>query len=318
VTRKENLIRTIRRDAPRWVPYRYDGCLTSLKPPVVVRPVEGGLDDWGVNWIPTNEVEGSFHDGRPVITIDDAATYRAPETDFDRVTEDLRRQLESHADEDTLIIAYDELPLFDRAQMLLGTEELLVACLSDAERLGALLDTIIAYQEQLAASIMASGVSGVRFTDDWGMQRSLFISPESWRDLIKPRIARLYRIVKDAGGFVFQHSCGHIEEIVPDLIEIGVDVLDPCQPAANDVFAWKARYGDRLSFMGALDTQTYLSMGTPEEVRGRVREVVEHMSAAGGYIAAPSHTIRIPEANRLAMVEAIEEVNARRADHPRR
>ena len=157
---------------------------------------------------------------------------------------------------------------------------------------------------------MRSGVSGMRFTDDWGMQRTMFISPAQWRKFIKPRIARLYEIVKGQGGLVFQHSCGHNDEIVPDLIEIGVDVLDPCQPAANNVFSWKDRYGGKLRFMGALDTHTYLSFGTPDEVRRRVAEVVPLMAAGGGYIAAPSHTIRIPEANRQAMIEAIEEFNA--------
>lgn len=312
MTKKENILRAIRRNDPQWVPYRYDGSLTCIKPPIVTRPVVGGLDDWGVNWIPTNDVEGSFHDGKPVLSVEEIERYGAPATNFELVTRDLRRQVKSLADKDTLVIAYDELPLFDRAQMLLGTEEFLVACASDPDRLEVLLDTIARYQEQLVASIMRSGVSGVRFTDDWGMQRTMFISPAQWRKLIKPRIARLYEIVKDQGGLVFQHSCGHIDEIVSDLIEIGVDVLDPCQPAANDVFAWKEQHGGNLCFMGALDTQTYLSFGTPDEVRRRVAEVVSRMAAGGGYIAAPSHTIRIPETNRQAMIEAIEEFNARR------
>jgi uroporphyrinogen decarboxylase len=109
---------------------------------------------------------------------------------------------------------------------------------------------------------------------------------------------------------VFQHSCGHIEEIVPDLIDIGVDVLDPCQPACNDIFAWKRDFGDRLSFMGGLDTQTYLSFGTPDEVESSVRRVVGIMAAGGGYIAAPSHTITVPEANREAMLRGIARTSA--------
>jgi uroporphyrinogen decarboxylase len=98
---------------------------------------------------------------------------------------------------------------------------------------------------------------------------------------------------------------------VPDLIELGLHVLDPCQPAANDIFAWKREYGGRLSFMGGLDTQGYLSFAPAEEVRRKVTEVLEVMARGGGYIAAPSHTIALPVENRRAMVEAVAAFNAR-------
>ena len=114
--------------------------------------------------------------------------------------------------------------------------------------------------------------------------------------------------MKQRGGIVFQHSCGHIEEIVPDLIEIGIEVLDPCQPEANDIFKWKHDYGDQLTFMGGLDTQRYLSFGTPKEVKENVKKVLSIMGKGGGYIAAPSHTITISEENRKAMVEVIDEI----------
>ena len=165
------------------------------------------------------------------------------------------------------------------------------------------------YQALLTECEMSAGVDGVRFTDDWGTQASLFISPVQWRSLIKPGLKRLYDIVKSHHGFVFQHSCGHIEEIVPDLIEIGVDVLDPCQPRSNDICGWKARYGDRLCFMGGLDTQGYLSFGEPDQVREQVKQFVTVMSQGGGYIAAPSHSITIPEKNSRAMTAALEEIN---------
>ncbi len=308
MTRRENIIRAITRNGPEWIPYRYDGSLTLLKPAVTVRPVEGGRDDWGANWLRTNEREGSYPDSTPIALIDGVDELRAPVTDFTTVTGGLRKQVSGLAREDTLVLAYNELTLFERAELILGTEAFLMATALNPEATGRLLDVIAGYQEKLTESLMKSGVSGVRFTDDWGTQSALFISPGQWRRLIKPRLGRLYAIVKGHGGFVFQHSCGHIEEIVPDLIEIGLDVLDPCQPAANDVFRLKRLYGDRLCFMGGLDTQGYLSFGDPQTVKRRVREFVSVMGAGGGYIAAPSHTITIPEENRRAMLEALNEV----------
>lgn len=309
MTRQENLLRAIARREPLWIPYRYDGSLTLLRPPVRVRPEAGGADDWGVNWVGTGTVEGSYPDGKPALSIDSVETLRAPETDFGWVTAELRREVDALSDRDTLVVGYNELTLYERAELLLGTTEFLTATELCPEAVERLLETVTDYQLRLTQAIVSSGVAGVRFTDDWGTQVSLFLAPRQWRRLIKPRLKRLYQAVRSAGAFVFQHSCGHIEEIVPDLIEIGVDVLDPCQPQANDIFRWKAEYGKDLSFMGGLDTQGYLSFGQPAEVRRRVREVAMLMGRGGGFIAAPSHSITIPEDNRRAMLETLEEVN---------
>ena len=306
---KENIIRTIKRDNPEWVPYRYDGSLTMLLPKVVACPREGGHDDWGVNWLATPAEESSYPDGRPVLTLDQVDSFKAPETDWEMVTAELRRQMEQHGGEDTLIIAKSDLILFDRVRLLLGTEEFMVAIALYPEQLHALFDKVMAYQRQMTRAIMRSGVAGIRFTDDWGIQESLWIRPEQWRAFIRPQLGELYGMVKQGGGFVFQHSCGHIEEILPDLIELGLDVIDPCQPRSNDIFRWKRECGHHMSFMGGLDAQGYLSLGTPEEVRSAVKEVISVMSRGGGYIAAPSHTISLPEANRGAMLAAIAEAN---------
>ena len=312
MTNRENLLRTIRRDGPAWAPHRYDGTLTLLKAKTIPRALQGGLDDWGVRWIGTNSEEGSYPDGKPVLTIDAIDSFEPPRTDWSAVTGDMYRQVAARADEDVLPIAYNEMVLYERAQLLLGTSDFLMAVALTAEKLEILLDKIADYGLQQTRALMDAGVAGIRFTDDWGTQTSLFMSPMAWRRLIKPRLKRLYDAVKERNGLVFQHSCGRIDAIVPDLIEIGLDVLDPCQPAANDIFAWKRRYGDRLSFMGGLDTQNYLTFGTPDEVETKVAEVVSVMSAGGGYIAAPGHTITIPEANREAMLRAIEKINQRR------
>jgi uroporphyrinogen decarboxylase len=233
-----------------------------------------------------------------------------PETDFEYVTSILERQVQRLAAGDTLVVGYNELTLYERAELLLGTTDFLIATALHSDPLERLLDVITMYQLRLTEAILRSGVSGIRFTDDWGTQISMFISPIQWIKLIKPRLKQLYDLVHQYDAFVFQHSCGHIEEIVPDLIEIGVDVLDPCQPQANDIFEWKRKYGDCLSFMGGLDTQGYLSLGEPSDVKKHVKEVVQIMGRGGGYIAAPSHSITIPESNRQAMLEALSEIRS--------
>jgi len=309
LTKKENIIRAIRRNNPEWVPYRYDGCLTSLEPAVISRAMEGGPDDWGVNWVSSGTAEGSYPDEKAVLSLADVETFKTPQTDWQNVTADLEKQIAEKSQVDTLIIVRNQAVLFERIKYLLGTTECLMYLITNPDEMHILLDKIMDYQKKLTRCIMESGVVGVRFTDDWGMQNSLFISPLLWREFIKPRMKELYMVVKEYNGIVFQHSCGHLEEIMPDLIEIGLDVLDPCQPGANDIFSWKKQYGDSLSFMGGLSTQTYLSFGTPQEVKQTVKKVVSVMADEGGYIAAPSHTINIPKENKKAMLEAIKEWN---------
>jgi uroporphyrinogen decarboxylase len=309
MTKKENLIRTIQRNHPEWVPYRYDGSLTFIFPRINSRPREGGTDDWGVQWIPTHTDEGSYPKERPYLKLDQIKTFRAPNLDWEGITSDLKEKVDALSSSDTLCIARNEMLLFERAKLLLGTVECLMAYLVEPQSMHVLMDIMTDFQIKLVHAIMKSGIAGIRFTDDWGTQKSLFIHPDLWRTFVKPRLKIIYGVVKDYGGFVFQHSCGHIEEIVPDLIDLGVDVLDPCQPQSNDIFRWKKEYGDQLSFMGGLDTQRYLSFGTPDQVKSSVKKVVEIMHKGGGYIAAPSHTIRIPEANQQAMLEGIDEVN---------
>ena len=309
MTKKENILRAIKRDNPKWVPYRYDGSLTLIKPILNLQPPEGGIDDWGVKWIPTYTIEGSYPEEKPVITIDMIDKFKLPGTNWLKITENLKKQIQLKVKEDTLFIVYNNFPLYDRARLLLGTTDFLIYTITEYEKINVFLDKIMDYQIKLTEAIMKSGAEGIRFCEDWGTQRAMIFSPEIWRKLLKPRLKILYQIVKNYNGIVFQHSCGHIEEIVLDLIEIGMDVLDPCQPSSNNIFKWKEKYGNKLSFMGGLNTQSYLSFDTPEVVKSIVKSVVSIMARNGGYIAAPSHSISFPEDNRKAMIEAIDEIN---------
>jgi uroporphyrinogen decarboxylase len=311
MTARENLERTIRHDHPQWVPSRYDGTLKILRSNILkVRPVQGGADDWGVNWLYTNEEEGSYPDNKPVIDIEHVGNKLCvPKTDWCAVSADVKSQLKAIEGKDMFPIAYNELFMFERVKLLLGFEGFMIALVEYRAELDCLIDQIYEYNQQLVEALLDTDIEGIRFTDDWGMQDRLLISPGDWRALFKERYRVLYDMVKKRGKYVFQHSCGRIEEIMDDIVELGVDVLDPCQPAANDIFALKKRYGDSITFMGGLDTQTWLSFGTPQEVYDKTMDTLKIMAKGGGYIAAPSHTITIPEDNRAAMDCAISDYN---------
>ncbi len=119
------------------------------------------------------------------------------------------------------------------------------------------------------------------------------MSPELWRELVKPALKRVMDIGKANGLPVAFHSCGAIRAIIPDLIEIGVDVLNPiqCNCSGMDPLELKKEFGDRLAFMGGVDTQGVLPNGTPDDVRRATARLIEGMAADGGYILAASHTV---------------------------
>jgi uroporphyrinogen decarboxylase len=117
----------------------------------------------------------------------------------------------------------------------------------------------------------------------------------------------MYRKVRAAGRVVCIHSCGKVQELFPDLVEIGVQVFNPFQPEAMDLREMKARYGDVLAFYGGVSVQRLLPFGTPQEVAGETRRLMDDLGPGGGFIIAPSHEMPgdIPLENMLAFIDAV-------------
>ena len=128
-----------------------------------------------------------------------------------------------------------------------------------------------------------------------------------WREFLKPRLAKMYGKARDAGKFVGIHSCGDNTEIMDDLIEIGVNILNPFQPEANDIFEMKRLYGDRITFNGGIGTQVTLPHGTPEEVRAEIRTCASVLSKDGGYVMETTKPImsEVPTENAVAALETV-------------
>ncbi len=151
-----------------------------------------------------------------------------------------------------------------------------------------------------------------KFADDLGTQASLMISPDMYREFIKPRHARIVREMKKYGVKVLFHSCGAVRPLIPDLIEIGIDALNPVQISAEGMepAGLKRDFGGRIAFWGGgIDTQETLPRSTPEEVKEEVRRNMEIFKRGGGYVFAQVHNIQpdVPAENVIAMLEAYRE-----------
>jgi len=195
---------------------------------------------------------------------------------------------------------------FEKANFARGIENFLADLGGEPEYAQKLLDFIIHKNLVMLENIVHTpGIDGILLGSDWGAQKDLLMSPKIWKTMIAPGEQKEYDLIHAAGLDVWVHSCGNIQRILPDLTEMGVDVLNPIQPECMDIYELKKLYGDKITFWGGISTQRTLPMGTTEEVAAEIRQVSAALSKGGGYITAPSQEIQedVPFENLCTLIE---------------
>ena len=196
--------------------------------------------------------------------------------------------------------------LYERAWTLRGMMNLMMDFYDHPDFVHELLAAIADYNIMQIQEALKYDIDALYFGDDWGQQRGLQMGPRLWREFIYPQLKRMYGVVKEAGKYVFIHSCGDVDELFDDLIAIGLDCFNPFQPEVMDVYALMRRYRGRLVFHGGLSTQRTLPYGTIEDVRQETERLLR-AGAAGGYIFAPAHAVEgdVPVENMVTMIETV-------------
>ncbi len=269
---------------------------------------KAAFDWWGVGW--STETEGYWPAISPLTDAPDLDAYPWPDADAPDLLADAARLLVADAGQHFVAPNFG-FALFERAWSLRGFENFSMDLLKNQGYAAELLDRITDIQAALARRFLALGVDGGYFGDDYGAQKNMLFAPRIWRALIKPRLARLFAVFREAGLPVILHSDGDIAPILPDLIEIGLNCLNPIQPEVHDLAGLKRDFGDRLAFYGGVSTQSVLPFGAPDEVRAAARTAIDLLSSDGtGLILAPSHrlTSEIPMANVEALLEVFSEL----------
>ncbi|MHB1347833.1 MAG: uroporphyrinogen decarboxylase family protein [Candidatus Humimicrobiaceae bacterium] len=201
---------------------------------------------------------------------------------------------------------------FDMARFQRSSEQFFMDLAAEPEKAEILLEKVndlaISFFEK-AISKVKGLVDGVYLGDDFGTQNGLSISPEMWRKFIKPRYKKLVSLIKSHGLKYCHHSCGGIRPIIPDMIEIGFDVLNPIQPLAKgmDPDELGKEFGKDIAFYGGIDEQKTLPFGTVEDVKKEVLHRIETLGKYNGYIVAPAHAFQpdSPIENILAVYETV-------------
>jgi uroporphyrinogen decarboxylase len=274
-------------------------------------------DMWGIVHRPNPD--GLYYNmvGHPLEnaeTLKDIDAYRFPGlTPY--MLEGLRERALKHPDKCLVLEGFRE-PMFGLPSWLRQNENFYVDIAADEDMCGHLLDRILEFYRGFVDFIMAEVgdlVDIVKFADDLGSQQSLLLSPDSYRRIVKPRQAALYAYVKEKyHKKILLHSCGSIRPVIGDLIEIGVDALNPVQLSAKDMEPekLKAEFGKNITFWGGgIDTQSVLNRAGPEEVKRQVKKNLGIFKPGGGYVFAQVHNIMpdVPLENILAMYEAYRE-----------
>jgi len=192
---------------------------------------------------------------------------------------------------------------FEEMQQLRGMENLFMDLADGSKDVYRLRDDLLEFNLRWIDKWLAYEYDGLHFADDWGDQGRLLIAPEKWREFFKPAYRAMFEKVTAAGVDVHFHSDGNIIEIIPDLIDIGVGVLN-CQAAVIGLERLEKRFRGRVCFRTDLDRQRIVPFGTPEEVRAHIREVFTHLgSAKGGIIACGEISPDTPLENIRVMYE---------------
>jgi uroporphyrinogen decarboxylase len=275
---------------------------------------EAYVDEWGVGWRPctyqTPFGQGVYTEMATHPLADAAAidAYRPPDPHRPELYVEAQRLLARHGAEH-YIVGVTVTTIFETAWALRGLPQLMMDFVSDPDLAHRILE--IPYQYHLAAArrLVRMGVDMIWIGDDVGSQYGMMISPVHWRTFLKPRMALFIAELKalDPDVKVAYHCDGDLRSIIPELIEIGLDVLNPIQPACMDPSEIKRMYGDRLCFWGSLDEQRTLPFGTPQHVRQEVLTRLQTIGRGGGLILAPTHHVQMdtPMDNFRAMVDTI-------------
>jgi uroporphyrinogen decarboxylase len=275
-------------------------------------PPGSTITEWGVGEVPGDHYHFTrmVHPMRNFTSVKEIENYPFPDYAATYRHQNLEAKIQAvHAQGLATISRFTM--IFEHAWYLRGMENLMLDFFERPDFAEALLDRITDIACFIHSRFAEAGVDLIRTGDDIGTQNGMMISPAMWRRWLKPRLARIIEAAKSVKGDVkvLYDSDGSFDPVIPDLIEVGVDVLAPIQPECNDPAWLKKEYGKQLAFWGSLGVQSTIPYGTPYQVRREVRQRIQTIGKDGGLVIGPSHVIppEAPWENVMALFDAIED-----------
>lgn len=288
MTSREIVARTIRfehparlaRDLPE--PYGSDFAGTGMEPSPDDRPPTG-RDEWGAVWENIGVCRLGEVKQFPLLDWSDFGRLPIPDIKDAKRWKRLEGAREKAGDK---FLNGGGISIYERIHFLRGLHNVWTDIYTERENLCRLIDILVDMNLYAIERYVDAGVDGYFFCDDWGLQDGLMIPVDVWRDIWKPRYARIYRAAHEAGLFTFLHSCGYIVDILDDLIDAGLDVIQMDQQQNMGLELLGRRFGGRITFFCPVDIQNTMARGNPDEIRAYCRAMVATLGRPdGGFIA---------------------------------
>ena len=264
-------------------------------------------DEWGVTWSFDHPILGGIATGHPLTDWKDLDRYEIPKAPL--LDPENRRALEEEytkrREGGYILGGNADGALYERMQWLRGYQNLLLDLAEDREEIEVLADRIL--DEHMLPQMeecLKLGAEFIGFTDDWGSQTNLMIRPEQWRRIFKPRYARMVQLCHEHGARIWMHTDGETTSVIPDLIEIGVDCLNP-QFSCMDLHRLRELTYGKMTIMTDINQHKILGKGTPEQVRDEIKRVIDILGHPdGGLILRAFLQIYVPLPNCRAALQA--------------
>lgn len=252
-------------------------------------------DEWGCKWKYIQNPTGSYPEviERPLKDERKLDSYRIPNPHDDKRYSSSRQIIKRYG-KDYWIVGSIPCSIFEVSWGLRGFEKFMVDMVSNKDFAHALMDKVMEFPLVAGKKLIELGINMLWTGDDIAMQTSMMVSLPLWREYLKSRYARLFNEFKKLNSNIkiAYHSDGNCEPILDEMYEIGLDVINPVQPACMNPSYIKKRYGKKLAMWGTMDVQHVMPFGTPKQVKAEVKRLIKVCAPGGGFILAPAHNIQ--------------------------
>jgi len=296
VNNRANTLKAIRHETPDFVPV-FDGTVWEAFELGGNFQWNSFTDHWGVRW--QAEISGyvPVDVTHPLADLNKIDTYAWPEPMALTWTPDDQRRFDAVDRAQKLVGGLHINCLYERLRCLMGMENLLMAMYEEPDRLQVAIDRVVAYQEVCLRRLLGLGVDLIHIPEDLGSSHDLLMSPEMFRRFFVPAYERLFAPIRARGVMIDFHCDGAIGKILPDLVALGITILNPLEATCNDQAAARHVLKGRVALLGGINSKI-VHMGTPDDVRREVRRAFDLWKPGGGWLAGPDQVlIGAPEEN---------------------
>jgi len=268
------------------------------------------FNEWGIGSVPTfyELADFKYHPLEQMTRVEEINRYPWPDLGEEYRYIEVANKTNEYHHRGYAVCGEMYQTIFETAWLLRNMETLFMDFYLNEELAHAIFENITQIRIKQARLFAQAGVDIIRLGDDIVSQQGLMMSRKIYQTFLKTRIQNIIRAAKEVNPevIIFMHSCGKVEEVIDDLIDVGVQVLNPIQPECNNLQAIHSKYKDKLSFWGGIGVQSVMPNGTPEEVMQQVQATNELLGKAGGFLIAPAHILdlAIPWDNIIAFINA--------------